>query len=159
MIVSLTFLITLLVASLGSVPAGASKASVVVQNSAVEEVTFCQLANDPDRFDGKVVRFRARSVWSIPDTFFIYSPECEATHIDLDFTVDGPESVDGKRLLETIWSSGMIDGKISDNNRAEMTFTGRFEVPPQKRTAATRPYYRLHLQTLEDIHAIPASQP
>lgn len=160
-------LLTLLV-SLGLGPAtrpptleigGITTARKVSQTPSAEEITFCQLADDPERYNGKVVRFRARSVWSIPDTFFIYSQQCESTHINLSFVVDGPETIETKRLLESVWDAGRYEGKISDNNRAEMNFVGRFEVPPRKRTASMPQYYTLHLQQLEDIRTIPPSEP
>ncbi len=96
--------------------------NLLANKSGLPLMTYCELVNNPEQFDGKVVRVQATylSTWH---GGYLYSPACEGKdkHANLDLACNDEDSC--KALRKTLSYNLPID---FFERHGEMIFIGRF---------------------------------
>lgn len=94
------------------------------------DVSFCELANSPDRFSGKLIRVRALYGVGMPDTVVFYREECPG-RIEPRIKCITDAQCDELKAGLLRATGPYEDELIGDLMRGWITATGRLEIHPR----------------------------
>jgi hypothetical protein len=111
-------------------------------------VSYCDLANAPDDYKGKLIRVRA-TVLTWVDGTSLYDAKCPDKGLDWAIDCDEKEerSAAGKLLQDKMDYNGKLEGRV------EAVFVGRVVMDSNSAKSSSRP--RLMIERVEEITRIP----